>query len=53
MAKTNPLTNTEVKQAKPRDKIYKLADGDGLQLRIMPSGSKCNGLISLEGLIAS
>lgn len=40
MAKTNPLTNTEVKQAKPRDKIYKLADGDGLQLRVMPSGSK-------------
>jgi len=40
MAKTNPLTNTEVKQAKPKEKIYKLADGDGLQLRIMPNGSK-------------
>lgn len=40
MAKTTPLTNTEVKQAKPKDKIYKLADGDGLQLRVMPAGSK-------------
>ena len=40
MAKTNPLTNTEVKQAKPKEKIYKLSDGDGLQLRVMPNGSK-------------
>jgi integrase len=40
MAKTNPLTNTEVKQAKPRDKVYKLADGDGLQLRVKPNGAK-------------
>ena len=38
--KVKPLTNTEVKQAKPKDKIYKLSDGDGLQLRIMPTGSK-------------
>ena len=40
MAKTRPLTNTEVKQAKPKEKIYKLGDGDGLQLRVKPSGSK-------------
>ncbi len=40
MAKTNPLTNTEVKQAKPKDKVYKLSDGNGLQLRIRPSGGK-------------
>jgi integrase len=40
MAKTNPLTNTEVKQAKPRDKVFKLADGDGLQLRVKPNGAK-------------
>ncbi|MFT5719968.1 MAG: hypothetical protein ACI9W6_000256 [Motiliproteus sp.] len=26
--KTNPLTNTEVKQAKPRDKEYLLVDGE-------------------------
>ncbi|WP_426370562.1 integrase domain-containing protein [Pseudocolwellia sp. HL-MZ7] len=35
-----PLTNTEVKQAKPKDKLYKLADGGGLQLRVKPTGSK-------------
>jgi len=35
-----PLTNTEVKQAKPRDKLYKLADGSGLQLRVKPTGAK-------------
>lgn len=41
MAKiTKPLTNTEVKQAKPKDKEYNLSDGDGLQLRVKPNGSK-------------
>ncbi len=38
--KTAPLTNTEVKQAKPKEKEYNLADGAGLQLRVKPSGSK-------------
>ena len=33
MAKVTPLTNTEVKQAKPTDTAYKLSDGGGLQLR--------------------
>lgn len=37
---TKSLTNTEVKQAKPKDKIYTLSDGGGLQLRIKPNGSK-------------
>ncbi|GAB5498516.1 MAG: integrase domain-containing protein [Pseudohongiellaceae bacterium] len=37
---TKPLTNTEVSKAKPRDKVYSLSDGGGLQLRIKPSGSK-------------
>ncbi len=37
---TKPLTNTEVKQAKPKKKIYTLSDGGGLQLRIKPNGSK-------------
>ncbi|MBR9909681.1 MAG: tyrosine-type recombinase/integrase [Gammaproteobacteria bacterium] len=37
---TKPLTNTEVKQAKPRDKEYNLADGGGLQLRVKPNGSR-------------
>jgi|TARA_R110000803_G_scaffold110737_2_gene179206 integrase len=40
MAKTNPLTNTEVKQAKPKEKVYKLSDGKGLQLRVKPNGNK-------------
>ncbi len=35
-----PLTNTQVKQAKACAKEYTLSDGDGLQLRIKPSGSK-------------
>ena len=35
-----PLTNTEVKQAKIKDKEYTLADGGGLQLRVRPSGAK-------------
>jgi len=37
---TKPLTNTEVKHAKPKDKVYTLSDGDGLQLRIKPNGTK-------------
>ena len=37
---TKPLTPTEVNQAKPKDKEYNLADGDGLALRIKPRGSK-------------
>ena len=37
---TKPLTNTEVKQTKPKEKVYSLSDGGGLQLRIKPNGSK-------------
>jgi integrase len=37
---TKPLTNTEVKQAKPKEKVYSLSDGSGLQLRVKPNGSK-------------
>jgi integrase len=37
---TRPLTNTEVKQAKPKEKVYTLSDGGGLQLRVKPNGSK-------------
>jgi integrase len=37
---TKPLTDTEVKQAKPREKEYNLGDGKGLFLRIKPTGSK-------------
>jgi integrase len=38
--KTAPLTNTQVKNAKPNEKEYNLADGDGLALRVKPNGSK-------------
>jgi integrase len=34
------LTNNEIKNAKPREKAYKLSDGDGLFLLIAPNGSK-------------
>jgi len=37
---TKPLTNTEIKQAKPKDKDYPLSDGHGLQLRVKSNGSK-------------
>jgi integrase len=37
---TKPLSNTEVKYAKPKDKEYNLSDGEGLSLRIKPNGSK-------------
>lgn len=37
---TKPLSNTEVKNAKPKDKEYNLSDGEGLSIRIKPNGSK-------------
>ncbi len=45
MARTTPLTNTEVKQAKPTLKdgkliAKKLSDGDGLQIKIASNGTK-------------
>lgn len=41
MAKiVKPLSATEVKQAKGKDKAYKLFDGDGLVLKVRPNGSK-------------
>jgi hypothetical protein len=38
--KVTPLTNTEVKNAKPKKSEYNLTDGNGLALRVKPSGSK-------------
>lgn len=35
-----PLTAIEVKEAKPKDKEYILADGQGLNLRVSPKGRK-------------
>jgi Integrase len=37
---TKPLTDTEVKKAKRSDKEFNLADGQGLYLRVKPSGTK-------------
>ena len=37
---TKPLTNTEVDKAKTKDKEYNLSDGNGLFLRIKPTGAK-------------
>jgi hypothetical protein len=34
-----PLTDTQIKNAKPKVKEYNLADGQGLYLRIKPSGA--------------
>ena len=35
-----PLTDLEIKRAKPREKRYTLCDGRGLNLDVRPSGSK-------------
>ncbi|HFC7910595.1 TPA: Arm DNA-binding domain-containing protein, partial [Neisseria meningitidis] len=33
-----PLSANQVKNAKPRDKLYKLSDGGGLALWVYPTG---------------
>ena len=38
--KVSPLTDTAIKNAKPKDKEYTLSDGNGLQLNIKPDGRK-------------
>lgn len=35
-----PLTQTQLKNAKPKDKVYKLFDGGGLYLQVKPTGYK-------------
>jgi integrase len=35
-----PLTDTQVRTAKPKDKTYTLGDGDGMYLEITPTGAK-------------
>lgn len=37
---TKPLTDTQIRQAKPRVSEYSLSDGKGLALRVKPSGTK-------------
>jgi hypothetical protein len=40
MIKVTPLTVQEIEAATPREKDYNLGDGDGLSLKIKPTGSK-------------
>ena len=40
MKPTNLLTELSIKQAKPKQKQYKLTDGEGMYLRVYPNGSK-------------
>lgn len=35
-----PLTELQIKNLKPRDKLYRVTDSDGLSLEITTSGSK-------------
>jgi hypothetical protein len=35
-----PLTDIQIRNAKPRDKSYKLSDGAGMYLEVMPTGAK-------------
>ncbi len=37
---TNKLTEVAIKKTKPKEKMYKLSDGGGLYLQVMPNGSK-------------
>ena len=38
--KATPLTDIQVKSAKPKEKAYKLADGGGMYLEVMSTGTK-------------
>ena len=40
MKPTNKLTELSIKQAKAKEKQYKLTDGEGMYLRVYPNGSK-------------
>ncbi|MBA2493056.1 MAG: DUF4102 domain-containing protein, partial [Gammaproteobacteria bacterium] len=35
-----PLTHTRIRNAKPTEKPYKMADGGGLYIEIKPTGAK-------------
>jgi hypothetical protein len=35
-----PLTDTAVRNAKPREQTYTLGDGEGMYLEVMPNGTK-------------
>lgn len=35
-----PINDTQIRNAKPADKVYRLTDGGGLQLEVRPTGAK-------------
>ena len=35
-----PLTDSSIKSAKPKEKPYRIVDGGGMYLEVMPTGSK-------------
>jgi len=37
---TTPLTDMQVRNAKPTDKTYRLFDGGGLYIEVAPTGSR-------------
>ena len=43
------LTDTTIRNAKPKDRLYKLRDGDGLFVHVHPNAS----VISLVGFLCS
>jgi len=38
--RATPLTEMQIRKAKPAEKPYRLADGKGLYLEVMPNGSR-------------
>ena len=38
--RATPLTEMQIRKAKPADKPYRLADGKGLYLEVTPNGSR-------------
>jgi len=46
-----PLSVSQVKNAKPKDKLYKLSDGGGLALWVLPSGGESWGNGTAQGAV--
>ena len=40
MSRVTPLSDNKIKSLKPQDKEYKIPDGDGLYIHVMPTGTK-------------
>lgn len=38
--RVDPLTDLQIRKAKPAEKTYRLSDGKGMYLEITPTGSK-------------